>query len=184
MVRGFKKNTFGANDYLVAFGGGRAEAVELKDAAWRVDCGAQFGVPALDATVKALLRRRYPHLKPMTDATIREAVKAFYEEGGGKADFLHSPNAEARYGPVAAWDVSRVTNMRELLCQCHCFAADVSGWDVTAVRDMFGLFMDCLRFTANLSAWRVGAGTDTYSMFYGARAFDRKGAPWADDEAF
>ena len=122
----------------------------------------------------------------MTDATIREAVKAFYEEGGGKdkADFLHSPNAEARYGPVAAWDVSAVTNMLGLLQHCHCFAADVSGWDVAAVRDMVQLFANCRSFAANLSAWRVGAGTDTLSMFLGADAFDRKGAPWADDKAF
>ena len=50
-MRGFKKNRLGANDHLVAFGGGRAEVVKLKDATWRVDCGAQFGVPALEAAV-------------------------------------------------------------------------------------------------------------------------------------
>ena len=57
MVRGFKKNRLGANDHLVAFGGGRAEAVRLKDAAWRVDCGAQFGVPALEAKAQAVAQQ-------------------------------------------------------------------------------------------------------------------------------
>eukprot|EP01048_Picozoa_sp_COSAG05_P030174 COSAG05_NODE_10338_length_570_cov_185.791932_2_plen_60_part_01 len=47
---------------------------------------------------------------PLTNETIKEAVEAFCEEGGGKAsaDFLHSPQAEAKYGPVSAWDVSAV----------------------------------------------------------------------------
>ena len=72
---------------------------------------------------QAELRRRYPQLAPMTDATIQEAVLAFCEEGGGreKATFLHSPNAEARYGPVAAWDVSGVQNMSYLFSCCESF---------------------------------------------------------------
>ena len=72
---------------------------------------------------QAELRRRYPQLAPMTDATIQEAVLAFCEEGGGreKATFLHSPNAEARYGPVAAWDVSGVQNMSMLFWNCTRF---------------------------------------------------------------
>jgi surface protein len=219
VVRGFKTNRIGANDHLVEFGGGRVEAVKLIYATWRVDCGAQCGVPALAAKVmeaeaeaqRAELLRLRAQFPPMTDATIREAVKAFWVEGGGqaKADFLHSPNAEARYGPVSAWDVSGVSTMRELFCGCRSFAADVSGWDVSGVtnmisvfdncqsfaadvldwdvagvQDMRYLFCNCPRFTANLSAWRVGAGTHTRGMFRGADAFDRKGAPWAKPEAF
>ena len=60
---------------------------------------------------------------PLTNETIREAVEAFCEEGGGRAvaDFLHSPQAEAKYGPVVAWDVSAVTSMRELFKNCAAF---------------------------------------------------------------
>jgi hypothetical protein len=54
VVRGFKKNRLGANDHLLSFGGGEPEAVKLKDAAWRVDCGSQCGVPALEAKVQAV----------------------------------------------------------------------------------------------------------------------------------
>ena len=71
MVRGFKKNRLGANDHLLAFGGGEPEAVKLKNAwtawtaacglrrvwTWRVDCGAQFGVPALEAKAQAVAQQ-------------------------------------------------------------------------------------------------------------------------------
>ena len=74
-------------------------------------------------------------------------MKAFCEEGGGRetADFLHSPQAEAKYGPVSAWDVSAVTNMR-------------------------GLFYGCAAFDQPLGAWKVDQVTDMGSMFYGAAA--------------
>ena len=91
---------------------------DLELAMLRAHAAAPVAGPA-----QAELRRRYPQLAPMTDATIQEAVLAFCEEGGGreKATFLHSPNAEARYGPVAAWDVSGVQNMSYLFSCCESF---------------------------------------------------------------
>ena len=79
---------------------------------------------------------------PLTNETIKEAVQAFCEEGGGKetADFLHSPQAEAKYGPVSAWDVSAVTNMEDLFCNCAAFNQPLGAWkvdQVTNMRDMF-----------------------------------------------
>lgn len=51
MVRGFQRRTFGANEYLVAFGGGATAPVKLKEIAGWV-CLADYencNVPALDA---------------------------------------------------------------------------------------------------------------------------------------
>ena len=74
----------------------------------------------------------------MTNERIRQAVAAFAEEGGGKgrADFLHSPNAEAEYGPVAGWDVAEVSSFKYLFAECAKFNADISGWDTASVTDM------------------------------------------------
>jgi hypothetical protein len=54
VIRGFNKNRLGANEHLVAFGGGGSEAVKLRDVVWRVDCGVQFGVLALADQVQAV----------------------------------------------------------------------------------------------------------------------------------
>jgi hypothetical protein len=60
---------------------------------------------------------------PMTNATICEAVAAFKDES---ADF-NSPAAALEYGPIAGWDVSQDTNMRELFCGCLQFNEDIRG---------------------------------------------------------
>ena len=83
-------------------------------------------------------------------------MKAFCEEDGGwsqygtkTADFLHSPQAEAKYGPVSAWDVSAVTRME-------------------------GLFYGCAAFNQPLGAWKVDQVTNMRAMFNGAAALASK----------
>ena len=64
---------------------------------------------------QAELRRRYPQLAPMTNESVRAAIKAIKEENGGnECDFLHSPVATAKYGPVPLWEVQGVTDFSEL----------------------------------------------------------------------
>ena len=62
---------------------------------------------------------RYPQLAPMTDKTIRAAVKEFCEEDelhmarsaqNIAQNFLHSPVATAKYGPFPLWEVMDVTD--------------------------------------------------------------------------
>ena len=81
---------------------------------------------------------------PLTNETIKEAVQAFCEDGGGKAsaDFLHSPQAEAKYGPVSAWDVSAVTSMENLFKGCKAFNQPLA-WDVSKVKNILGMFEVC-----------------------------------------
>ena len=74
-------------------------------------------------------------------------MKAFCEEDGGwskygkkTADFLHSPQAEAKYGPVSAWDVSAVTNMEDLFRGCAAFDQPLGAWKVDQVTDMGAMF--------------------------------------------
>ena len=74
-------------------------------------------------------------------------MKAFCEEDGGwsqwgtkTADFLHSPQAEAKYGPVSAWDVSAVTNMEQLFYNCAAFDQPLGAWKVDQVTNMRWMF--------------------------------------------
>ena len=52
------------------------------------------------------------------------------------ADFRHSPKAEAKYGPVGLWDVSKVTSMGELFMGCINFNEDISAWDVRCTESL------------------------------------------------
>ena len=51
--------------------------------------------------------------------------------------------AEASYGPIGSWDVSAVTDMKELIYTAPCkatFNADISGWDTSGVTTMEAMF--------------------------------------------
>ena len=41
------------------------------------------------------------------------------------------------------WDVSKVTNMKEMFSGCKHFNSDLSKWDVSSVRNMYGMFDGC-----------------------------------------
>ena len=123
------------------------------------------------------LRARLP---PMTDARMGAAVVAFAEEGGGKGktDFLHSPRAEAEYGPVWAWDVLAVTDMRGRFMDCANFNIDISSWDVRRVDDMGMMFHDAAKFDPPTGQWRVGNVGNMNNMFMGAVAFNQPIGQW------
>ena len=48
--------------------------------------------------------------------------------------------AEATYGPIDGWDVSRITDMSSLFQAKANFNADISGWDTSRVTDMRVMF--------------------------------------------
>jgi hypothetical protein len=118
--------------------------------------------------------------QPLTNVTIREAVKAFCDEGGGrdKADFLHSPQAEAVYGAVGSWDVAAITDMSGLFKGCERFNQPLEAWSVDQVTDMSGMFEGAAAFNQPLEAWSVDQVTNVESMFCGARAFNQPLEAW------
>ena len=69
---------------------------------------------------------------PMSNESIREAVREFAAES---ADF-NSPNAEAKWGRIADWNVLQVTDMNLLFEGKRKFNSDVSKWNVGNVTDM------------------------------------------------
>ena len=130
---------------------------DLELAMLRAHAAAPVAGPA-----RAELLRRHPQLKPMTNESLKAAVEALCEEDGEydddgdkMADFRQSPKAEAKYGPVGLWDVSEVTCMAYLFCECVNFNEDISAWDLRWVKNLRGVFAFAPSFNQPLAAWDV-----------------------------
>jgi len=48
--------------------------------------------------------------------------------------------AIAAYGPIAEWDVSKITDTSELFYTLTNFDADISSWSTSSVTNMFAMF--------------------------------------------
>merc|ERR1719506_2313514 len=57
------------------------------------------------------------------------------------------------HGPIAEWDVSRVTDISGAFANANSFNGDISSWDVSSVTDMGLMFMFATSFNADLSKW-------------------------------
>ena len=63
--------------------------------------------------------------------SLKEAVQAFNKKPS---------KAEKKYGPIAGWDVSGITDMNELFSGMANFNADISNWDTSGVTSMGEMF--------------------------------------------
>ena len=76
-------------------------------------------------------RRRLVHNVFTTKGALRTAV--------GEYD-ANSTDAIARYGPIADWDVSDVTTMKNLFSNLQNFNEDISSWNTSRVTDCREMF--------------------------------------------
>merc|ERR1712178_475441 len=76
------------------------------------------------------------------------------------------------------WDVSHVTNMRNMFNGASSFNGDVSSWDVSAVTTMRYMFRGAARFNADVSAWDVSHVTALSGMFLFASSFNGDLSGW------
>ena len=60
-----------------------------------------------------------------------------------------------KYIDISDWDVSNVTNMSYMFCNCENFNQNISSWDVSKVTDMCSMFYRCESFNQDLSKWKV-----------------------------
>jgi surface protein len=112
---------------------------------------------------------------PDHDGGIRTAVNAWGADPAA---------AKARYGPIASWDVSEVTDLRGLFEVQADFNEDLSRWDVSNVENMNGIFFRATSFNGDLSSWDVSNVEDMSGMFDGATSFDHQlGGAWATSTA-
>ena len=92
--------------------------------------------------------------------------------------------AKARYGPIASWDTSGLTNMNDLFYYNRDFNEDISRWNVSNVVDMNSTFLGAQGFNGDLSNWDVGQVRSMAGTFCNATSFDRQlGGAWATSTA-
>ena len=105
------------------------------------------------------------------DGGIRTAVEAW---------FAHPAAAKVKYGPIASWDTSGITDMHMVFSNKKDFNEDISHWDVSNVLNMDWMFRFATSFNGDLSCWDVGQVQYMKGTFSGATSFDRQlGGAWA-----
>ena len=105
------------------------------------------------------------HDNPDHDGGIQTAVRVWFADPSA---------AKAKYGPIASWDVSEVTEMRGLFNGATSFNGDLSRWNVSSVEDMNSMFYGATSFNGDLSRWEVGQVEYMDHMFDGATSFTRQ----------
>ena len=106
---------------------------------------------------------------PDTERGIRTAVRVFSEDPAA---------AKARYGPIASWDVSEVTDLGALFQDQAGFNEDLSRWNVSNVVYMDGMFDGATSFNGDLSSWNVSNVMVMSYMFLGATSYNGDLSSW------
>lgn len=86
--------------------------------------------------------------------------------------------SKAFCGDVSDWDMSNVTNTRNMFYRCEKFNCDLSKWDVSNVRLMGSMFSECYKFNSNISKWDVSNVTEMSGLFSGCYNFNQDISNW------
>jgi surface protein len=82
------------------------------------------------------------------------------------------------HGPMAHWDVSRITDMSSLFHSRKDFNGDLSKWDVSSVTNMAFMFLGATSFDGDLSRWRTSRVRTMEGMFQGCDDFNGDLSMW------
>jgi len=74
---------------------------------------------------------------------------------------------------IGQWDVSKVTDMRELFDGRTSFDEPLNDWNVSNVTNMNSMFSNCYNFNSPLNKWDVSRVTDMGSMFMNCFKFNQ-----------
>jgi surface protein len=80
--------------------------------------------------------------------------------------------------PLNHWDVSNVTNMEGMFCNCTNFNQPLNDWNVSNVTNMKIMFGGCEKFNQPLDNWNVSNVTDMNHMFYNCINFNQSLNNW------
>tara|TARA_Y100000766_G_scaffold99662_1_gene85023 strand:- start:3054 stop:4403 length:1350 start_codon:yes stop_codon:yes gene_type:complete len=89
--------------------------------------------------------------------------------------------AEAKYGHISNWDVSQVTNMKNLFSgnkDRGQFNEDISNWDTSNVTDMTYMFLNNTKFNLPIGNWDTSKVVKMTAMFYGSDKFNQPLNDW------
>ncbi len=130
-------------------------------------------VRLLPADVVKQIGKRHPLLiPPFTNDTLRRAVQD-YLAGGARKQRIRD-----KYGEISNWDVSKVTDMKEMFYKAHSFNQPLNNWNVSNVTNMKGMFLGTSSFNQPLNNWDVSNVTDMNCMFYDAVSFNQPLNNW------
>ena len=124
------------------------------------------GYPFIKDVAREELLRRYPQLIPMNNDTIRQAIESYDT----------NPDYNKVYGPIQLWDVSKVTDMKNLFMYMREFNEDISNWDVSNVTNMDGMFQYAIHFNQDISNWDI-SNIQHIWMFTGATNMEDRFKP-------
>ena len=109
------------------------------------------------------------HDNPDHDGGIQTAVRVWFADPSA---------AKAKYGPIASWDVSEVTDLSYLFDNQAGFNEDLSRWNVSNVVNMQCLFYGATSFNGDLSRWNVSSVVHVSYMFHRATLFNGDLSRW------
>tara|TARA_B100002052_G_scaffold292273_1_gene313589 strand:+ start:678 stop:1211 length:534 start_codon:yes stop_codon:yes gene_type:complete len=114
----------------------------------------------------------------LNDKNIHQAVKDYLSE-----DEYLKQQVINNYGTISNWDVSQVTNMKNLFQNYtnknyYSFNEDISKWNVFNVTDMSWMFYGAENFNQPLNNWDVSNVYSMQEMFIGAESFNQPINNW------
>eukprot|EP00931_Biecheleriopsis_adriatica_P012767 TRINITY_DN11398_c0_g2_i1.p1 TRINITY_DN11398_c0_g2~~TRINITY_DN11398_c0_g2_i1.p1 ORF type:complete len:213 (-),score=23.06 TRINITY_DN11398_c0_g2_i1:65-682(-) len=92
-----------------------------------------------------------------------------WQHGGNESRSI----LQSQLGPIAAWDVSAVTDMNCLFCDWPDFDEEISLWNTSSVTDMEVMFAGASSFNQPIGAWDTSSVTGMSYMFRRASAFNQ-----------
>ena len=92
--------------------------------------------------------------------------------------FSNQGSATTTYGHVSTWDVSTVTDIKNLFNSRGSFNEDLNCWDTSQVEDMYGVFLYASAFNYDVGTWDTASVTNMGAMFQVASAFDKDIGSW------
>jgi hypothetical protein len=111
---------------------------------------------------------------PANRTELKDAVKLCLEE---TADG-NCPTFAAENGNISDWDVSSVTDMKEMFAGRAEFNQYIGDWDVSKVKYMNSMFYGAAQFNQYIGDWDMSNVTTTKLMFYGAAQFNQYIGKW------
>ena len=101
---------------------------------------------------KLIIKKNKYKYFPQTKTELREIILKRVKEEGNEVDLNDI-------------DVSKITDMSNLF-EFSNFNGDISNWDVSNVTNMRDMFYDCTSFNQDISSWDVSNVTKKKDIFY------------------
>ena len=107
---------------------------------------------------KLIIKKSKYNYFPETREELQDIIKKRIKQEGNEVDLNDID--------VSKWDVSNVTDMSWMFCQCENFNQDISNWDVSNVKNTSSMFYKCKSFNQDISNLDFSNVNDMSYMFY------------------